>query len=136
EATGVCIDKPHFKQLAKETDAHLERLRQEIYTRCDKEFNIGSPKQVAQVLFEDLGLKPVKSKKTGYSTDIEVLEQLACDHEVPRVLADYRQFEKLKGTYIDVLPTLICPETGRIHTSYNQAVAATGRLSSSDPNLQ
>ncbi len=136
ESTGVCIDRPHFKQLAVETDAHLDRLRQDIYQKCDKEFNIGSPKQVAQVLFEDLGLKPVKSKKTGFSTDIEVLEQLACEHEVPGLLAEYRQFEKLKGTYIDVLPTLICRETGRIHTSYNQAVAATGRLSSSDPNLQ
>lgn len=136
ESTGVCINREHFATLAGETAAHLERLRQEIYTHCDKEFNIGSPKQVAQVLFEDLGLKPVKSKKTGYSTDIEVLEQLACDHEVPRLLAEYRQFEKLKSTYIDVLPSLICPATGRIHTSYNQAVAATGRLSSSDPNLQ
>ncbi len=136
ESTGVCINRAHFAQLAIETDAHLERLRRDIYTRCDKEFNIGSPKQVAQVLFEHLGLKPVKSKKTGFSTDIEVLEQLACEHEVPGLLAEYRQFEKLKGTYIDVLPTLICPATGRIHTSYNQAVAATGRLSSSDPNLQ
>lgn len=137
EATGVCIDKEHFAQLAVETNEHLDRLRQEIYSHCDgKEFNLGSPKQVAQVLFEDLGLKPVKSKKTGYSTDIEVLEALACDHEVPRLLAEYRQFEKLKSTYIDVLPTLICEATGRIHTSYNQAVAATGRLSSSDPNLQ
>lgn len=137
ESTGVCIDRDHFAKLATETNAHLERLRQEIYAHCDgKEFNIGSPKQVAQVLFEDLGLKPVKTKKTGYSTDIEVLETLACDHEVPRLLAEYRQFEKLKSTYIDVLPTLVCAATGRIHTSYNQAVAATGRLSSSDPNLQ
>lgn len=137
EATGVCINRDHFAQLAVETNAHLQRLREEIYSHCDgKEFNLGSPKQVAQVLFEDLGLKPVKTKKTGYSTDIEVLEALACDHEVPRLLAEYRQYEKLKSTYIDVLPTLVCAATGRIHTSYNQAVAATGRLSSSDPNLQ
>lgn len=137
ESTGVCIDRAHFAQLAVETNAHLQRLREEIYSHCDgKEFNLGSPKQVAQVLFEDLGLKPVKTKKTGYSTDIEVLEALACDHEVPRLLAEYRQYEKLKSTYIDVLPTLVCAATGRIHTSYNQAVAATGRLSSSDPNLQ
>lgn len=136
ESTGVAIDRPHFAQLSIETNAHLKRLQEQIHTLCGREFNIGSPKQVAQILFEDLGLKPVKSKKTGYSTDIEVLEQLAMDHEVPRLLAEYRQFEKLKGTYIDVLPTLVSPSTGRIHTSYNQAVAATGRLSSSDPNLQ
>jgi DNA polymerase-1 len=91
---------------------------------------------VATVLFEELKLRPTKSKKTGYSTDISVLEELSSEHEVPALLAEYRQYEKLKGTYIDVLPTLICPATGRIHTSYNQAVAATGRLSSSDPNLQ
>jgi DNA polymerase-1 len=136
EDCGVCIDVPHFRALAVETDAHLERLRDAIYAAVGREFNIGSPKQVAQVLFEDLQLKPVKSKKTGYSTDIQVLEELAEVHEVPRLLADYRQFEKLKGTYVDVLPTLICAATGRIHTTYNQAVAATGRLSSSDPNLQ
>src|SRR5690606_16894852 len=93
ESTGVCINRDHFAQLAHETNAHLERLRQEVYAHCGgKEFNLGSPKQVAQVLFEDLGLKPVKTKKTGYSTDIEVLEALACDHEVPRLLAEYRQF--------------------------------------------
>ena len=136
ESTGVTIDKNHFRRLAEETHAHLERLRGEIYELSGREFNIGSPKQVAQVLFEDLGLKPVKSKKTGYSTDIEVLEQLSHEHEVPRLLTEYRQFEKLTSTYINVLPTLVCPATGRIHTSYNQAVAATGRLSSSDPNLQ
>ncbi|MGI8906863.1 MAG: DNA polymerase I [Candidatus Sumerlaeaceae bacterium] len=136
EDCGVCIDVPHFRDLARETDAHLERLRDQIWKSVGREFNIGSPKQVAQVLFEDLQLKPVKSKKTGYSTDIQVLEELAEVHEVPRLLADYRQFEKLKSTYVDVLPTLICAATGRIHTTYNQAVAATGRLSSSDPNLQ
>jgi DNA polymerase-1 len=88
------------------------------------------------VLFEELGLISKKQKKTGPSTDFAVLEELACIHEVPQYIVDYRQLEKLKSTYIDVLPGLLNPKTGRIHTSYNQTVAATGRLSSSDPNLQ
>ena len=83
-----------------------------------------------------MDLKPSKQKKTGFSTDVDVLEDLSPVHEVPRLLLEYRQYEKLKGTYVDVLPTLVDSRTHRIHTTYNQTVAATGRLSSSDPNLQ
>lgn len=136
EETGVCINADVFKKLATEMTVQLEQLRKRMVELVGREFNPSSPKQVGQVLFEDLGLKPGKSKKTGYSTDVEVLEELGQFHEVPRLMAEYRQFEKLKSTYVDVLPGLVVPVTGRIHTSYNQAVAATGRLSSTDPNLQ
>lgn len=136
EMAGVCIDGAHFAALSREMQAELERLALRVFELTGKSFNLASPKQVAQVLFEDLGLKPGKEKKTGYSTDVEVLEELAPEHEVPRLLLEYRQYEKLRGTYVDVLPTLVEPGTGRIHTTYNQSVAATGRLSSSDPNLQ
>ena len=100
------------------------------------EFNIGSPKQLATILFEKLKLPPVRRTKTGYSTDADVLEQLALGHELPARIVEHRELAKLKSTYADSLPDLINPRTGRIHTSFNQLVAATGRLSSSNPNLQ
>lgn len=136
ESTGVRVDLALFQDLSREMNAHLEELAGRIYGIVGRAFNLASPKQVASVLFEDLQLKPRKTKKTGYSTDVEVLEELSFEHEVPRLLLEYRQYEKLKNTYIDVLPGLAVPATGRIHTSYNQHIAATGRLSSSDPNLQ
>src|SRR5262249_53947322 len=101
-----------------------------------REFNIDSPLQLRKVLFEELKLPVKKKTKTGPSTDQDVLEELALLHPLPAKIIDHRQFSKLKGTYLDALPELINPETGRIHCSFNQVVAATGRLSSSDPNLQ
>ncbi|HEY7728441.1 MAG TPA: DNA polymerase, partial [Candidatus Eisenbacteria bacterium] len=99
-------------------------------------FNVNSTRQVAEVLFERLGLKPGRRTKEGYSTDVEVLEGLADEHPLPRLLLEYRQYQKLKSTYLDALPRLVHPESGRIHATFHQAVAATGRLSVSDPNLQ
>jgi len=100
------------------------------------EFNINSPRQLSEILFERLRLKPGKKTKTGYSTDEGVLTQLALQHELPAEILNYRQLTKLKSTYVDALPKLVNPSTGRLHTTFNQVVAATGRLSSSDPNLQ
>ncbi|PKO15358.1 DNA polymerase I [candidate division BRC1 bacterium HGW-BRC1-1] len=136
EMAGVGIDADHFKSLSQEMQAELANLSEKIFALAGHPFNLSSPKQVAQVLFEELKLKPVKEKKTGWSTDVEVLEELAPQHDLPRLLLDFRQVEKLRGTYVDVLPTLVNPSTGRIHTTFNQTIAATGRLSSTDPNLQ
>jgi DNA polymerase-1 len=108
----------------------------EIYRHAGEEFNINSTKQLGHVLFERLGLPPVKKTKTGYSTDAEVLETLAELHPVVGKVLEYREIAKLKSTYVDALPELINPRTGRIHTTFNQTVTATGRLSSTDPNLQ
>src|SRR2546427_10036352 len=110
----------------------------EVFEAAGGEFNIGSPKQLAEVLFEKLSLPVLKRTGTSKapSTAVEVLEELALTHDLPRKILDWRGLSKLKGTYIDALPQLVNPETGRVHTSFNQAVAATGRLSSSDPNLQ
>lgn len=136
EMAGVAIDGEAFAALRKEIEDRLRTLEAEIVELAGAPFQINSPKQLQKVLFEDLGLTPIKRTKTGYSTDVEVLEQLASQHPLPEKLVEYRMLEKLRGTYVEALPKLINPETGRIHTSFNQAVAATGRLSSSDPNLQ
>lgn len=136
EETGVRINAQHFRQVGNEFARQLKSVSDRIFECVGHDFNLGSPKQVAHVLFEELQLTAGKQKKTGPSTDFQVLEELSCIHEVPRLLVEYRQLEKLKSTYIDVLPGLVNRRTGRIHTSYNQTVAATGRLSSSDPNLQ
>ena len=136
ELCGVRIDPAHFATLSREMEAELNRLTMRLFEAAGRQFNPASPKQVADILFNHLKLPESKQKKTGASTDIEVLEELAPLHEVPRLLAEYRQIEKLRGTYVDVLPKLVEPSTGRIHTTYNQTIAATGRLSSSDPNLQ
>lgn len=136
ERTGVRIDLDYFRALAKENDALLAEAEEKIYATAGLRFNINSTKELSRVLFESLGLKPVKKTKTGFSTDIQVLETLAGSHEVIDWLIAYRTLSKLKGTYIDTLPSLVIERTGRIHTSYNQAVVATGRLSSTDPNLQ
>jgi DNA polymerase-1 len=138
EYEGVLIDPEHFKRLSVENDAHLQELEKQIHEYAGGPFNINSTKELSSLLFdsERLGLKSVKKTKTGFSTDISVLEALRNDHPVIEKLIKYRTLSKLKSTYIDSLPTLIEPSTGRIHTSYNQTVVATGRLSSSDPNLQ
>src|SRR5262249_10514487 len=138
ERAGVRIDTPLLAAQAQKVDADLAQRTAQIYALAGEEFNINSPKQLGEVLFEKLQL-PV-SKRTGASrtpsTAVEVLEELALTHELPKLILEWRALMKLKGTYIDALPQLVNPETGRVHTCFNQAVAATGRLSSSDPNLQ
>ncbi|KPK38895.1 MAG: DNA polymerase I, partial [Omnitrophica WOR_2 bacterium SM23_29] len=124
------------KKMSKEIDNQLRKLTSEIYEIADCEFNINSPKQLSEVLFEKLKLPVVKKTKTGTSTDVEVLESLATIHALPASILKYRELAKLKSTYVDALPELINPKTGRVHTSFNQTVTQTGRLSSSDPNLQ
>ncbi len=136
ERHGIRVDPARLAEFSKELDLTIERLTREIYALAGEEFNIGSPKQMARILFEKLKLPPVKKTKTGYSTDADVLEQLALGHELPAKIIEYRTLTKLKSTYADSLPTLINPVTERIHTSFNQLVAATGRLSSSNPNVQ
>ncbi len=136
ERNGVRIDTAYFASLARDFEKRILQTMQEVHRAAGEEFNVDSPKQMQRILFEKLGLDPGKRTKTGFSTDESVLEKLADRHEVPARVLDYRRLAKLKNTYIDALPALVNPETGRIHTSYNQAVAATGRLSSSDPNLQ
>jgi DNA polymerase-1 len=136
ERHGIRVDPARLGEFSRELDVHLERTTREIYALAGGEFNIGSPRQLATVLFEKLKLPPVKKTKTGYSTDADVLEQLALGHELPAKIIEHRTLAKLKSTYADALPALIHPATGRIHTSFNQLVTATGRLSSSNPNLQ
>ncbi len=136
EQHGVKIDTNHFDELSKKNEHELKQVEEKIYELAGRRININSTRELSTVLFEDLGLKPVKKTKTGYSTDISVLEALKNEHDIIPLLISYRTLSKLKNTYIDILPTLINAKTGRIHTSYNQTVAATGRLSSSDPNLQ
>jgi DNA polymerase-1 len=136
ERHGIRVDPARLGEFSRELEVHLERTTREIYGLAGEEFNIGSPKQLAYILFEKLKLPPVKRTKTGYSTDADVLEQLAIGHELPARIVEHRTLAKLKSTYADALPTLINPVTGRIHTSFNQLVAATGRLSSSAPNVQ
>ncbi len=136
ERAGVLIDTGYLKKLGSENQAMLDEAEKNIYRLAGQEFNINSTRELAYILFEKLGLKRQKKTKTGFSTDISVLEALKGSHEIIDNLISYRTLSKLKNTYIDTLPALISPNTGRIHTSYNQTVAATGRLSSSDPNLQ
>jgi DNA polymerase-1 len=136
EAAGVKVDTAELRAFSEELQRQLQALQASIFALAGGEFNINSPRQLAQVLFERLGLKPSKRKKTGYSTDMGVLQELAKEHELPRQLLRWRSLQKLKTTYVDVLPQLVEPSTGRIHSSFNQAATATGRLSSSEPNLQ
>jgi DNA polymerase-1 len=136
ERHGIRVDPGRLADFSKELDLALDRLTREIYALAGEEFNIGSPKQMARILFEKLKLPPIKKTKTGYSTDADVLEQLALGHDLPAKIIEHRTLSKLKSTYADSLPLLINPATGRIHTSFNQLVAATGRLSSSNPNVQ
>ena len=136
ERHGIRADSDRLAEFSKELDKSLEALTREIYAVAGEEFNLGSPKQLATILFEKLGLPPLKKTKTGYSTDADVLEQLAVNHALPAKLIEQRTLSKLKSTYADALPGMINSATGRIHTSLNQLVAATGRLSSHSPNLQ
>jgi DNA polymerase-1 len=138
EQLGIRVDPAQLRVLSGELDTDIQRLSAEIYELAGKRFNINSPAQLGKILFEDLNLPaPVKyGKGKTISTAADVLEGLAAEHEIARKVLDYRQLTKLKGTYIDALPELIDPKTGRLHTTFNQAGAATGRLSSSNPNLQ
>jgi len=136
ELNGVYVDRKLLKELSSKIDKQLLHLEKDIYVLADEEFNINSPKQLSVILFEKLKLPVVKKTKTGYSTDVSVLEQLAVEHKLPEQVLSYRQLAKLKSTYVDALPGEIFENTGRVHTSFNQTVAATGRLSSSNPNLQ
>jgi len=136
EITGVRIDLALMDALSKELERELINLEERIYFLAGEEFNINSPKQLRKILFEKLGLRTIKKTKTGFSTDVDVLQELAFEHELPREILEHRTLSKLKGTYVDTLPKMINPKTGRLHTSFNQTVTATGRLSSSDPNLQ
>jgi DNA polymerase-1 len=136
ERSGVRIDASFLAGLSRELEGKLARLEGEIHRLAGGPFNVASPKQLGEVLFERLRLPRGRKTKTGWSTDSEVLAGLADDHPIAALLLDHRSLAKLKGTYTDALPKLVHPETGRLHTSFNQAVTATGRLSSSDPNLQ
>ena len=141
ERHGVLVDVDHLKRLEAEMGERLATLTKEIHELAGEEFNVDSPKQLQQILFEklevhkELGVKRLKKTKSGYSTDAEMMDLLS-EHPLPAHILEYRQNSKLMGTYVEALPKLVHPATGRIHTSFNQAVAATGRLSSSDPNLQ
>ena len=138
EMTGIGIDKEKLHSLSKSFEHQLEGLEGRIFAIAGEEFNINSSQQLGWILFEKLKLPVQKKtkKKTGYSTDVDVLTTLAEQHELPAIILRYRSLSKLKSTYTDALLELIHPETGRIHTSFNQTITATGRLSSSDPNLQ
>jgi len=136
EMHGIKIDGDKLAIYSKELDEELQNLQAKIYQEAGEEFNIASPKQLAKILFEKLGLKVIKKTKTGASTDAKVLEALSDSHPLPALLLRSRTLAKLKGTYVDPMPQMADPQTGRIHTSFNQAMAATGRLSSSSPNLQ
>ncbi|MCX6641735.1 MAG: DNA polymerase I [bacterium] len=136
EFNGIGLDIGLLDSISAEMGKRLDELTQDIYKLAGTEFNINSTQQLAHILFEKLQLKPVKKTKTGFSTDVEVLEKLALLDPLPKALLEYRQIQKLKSTYVDALPRMVNPVTHRVHTSFNQTVAATGRLSSSDPNLQ
>jgi len=137
ERGGVLLDEEQLKLQSRELEKRLHELEQEAYSLAGEEFNLGSPKQLQQIFFEKLGLPVIKKTPKGQPSTAEpVLQELALDYPLPRVIMEYRGLSKLKSTYTDQLPKQIAQSTGRIHTSYHQAVTATGRLSSSDPNLQ
>ncbi len=138
EEAGVKIDKDALARMSTRLEGEIDAKAREIYSQCGVEFNIGSPKQLGDVLFNKLNLpKPVKyGKGKMISTAVDVLEGLAANHTVPRLVLEYRQLSKLKSTYVDTLPALLSPATGRLHTTFDQTGTATGRLSSANPNLQ
>lgn len=136
ERAGIRVDVDQLAGMSSKFAEELERLEKACYEAAGKEFNIGSPKQLQVILFDELQLKATKRTKTGASTDHSVLEVLANEHPLPQAILDYRQVQKLKSTYVDALPKMVSPKTGRVHTVFSQSVAATGRLSSTDPNLQ
>jgi DNA polymerase-1 len=135
ERHGIRVDPERLEAFGKELERQLDTLTREIYQLAGEEFTIASPKQLARILFEKLKLPTARRTKTGYSTDADVLSELALGHPLPAKVLEHRVLAKLKGTYADALPGLVNPATGRIHTTFNQLVAATGRLSSQDPNL-
>ncbi len=136
EQEGMTLDTERLGKLSEEISTELEQLTEGIYAVAGEEFNINSNQQLQRILFEKLGLPPGKKTKTGYSTDVTVLTELAVEHEIAALMLDYRQMSKMSSTYVDNLPRLVNYKTGKIHTSFNQTVTSTGRLSSSDPNLQ
>ncbi len=136
ERAGIAIDVDYLKHLSEEIAVRMKALEHEIYQLAGHEFNINSTRQLAQVLFEELKLPSGKRTKTGYSVDQEVLEALRAEHAIVDRILEYRSLGKLRSTYVDALPAQVNPETGRVHTTYNQTIAATGRLSSTNPNLQ
>ncbi|MFW6007456.1 MAG: DNA polymerase I [Halanaerobiales bacterium] len=136
EFNGIKVDENYLNKLSKKWEKELEEITKKVHQLSGEKFNLNSPQQLSEILFEKLGLPVIKKTKTGYSTSIEVLEELEEKHEIIPLIMDYRQGAKFKSTYVDALPPLINKEDGRIHTSFNQMVTATGRLSSTDPNLQ
>jgi DNA polymerase-1 len=136
EQSGVSINQSALAELSKKLGERLAELTKLIFAEADAEFNIDSPKQLGTILFEKLGIPPTKKTKTGYSTDVSVLTTLSYEHKIAEYLLEYRTLQKLKSTYIDTLPKLVRKHSNRIHTTFNQHVAGTGRLSSTDPNLQ
>jgi DNA polymerase I len=136
EEQGVYLDQKFLKKLSNQVQETIGRITQEIYSISEVQFNLNSTQQLAKILFEKLEIPPVKKTKSGYSTDQSVLEKLAPDHEITRLILEYRMLNKLLTTYITSLPALINSRTNRIHSSFNQTIASTGRLSSSNPNLQ
>jgi DNA polymerase-1 len=133
---GVTVDSAHLTALSTHMRAEMSRLEAEAHQAAGHDFNVQSPRQLETVLFDELGLKPLKRTKTGRSTDARTLESLVDEHPLVRLVLDHRHIAKLEGTYVHTLPTLIDPRTGRVHTSWEQVTAATGRISSIDPNLQ
>ena len=136
EKQGVYVDVSELSDLSNEITEQIDELIKKIYAIAAEVFNINSPQQLAHILFNKLKIPPVKKTQSGFSTDIEVLETLAIEHEIAKYLIEYRHLTKMKNTYIDSLPTLVNPITKKIHTSFNQTITSTGRLSSSNPNLQ
>jgi len=136
EQVGVLVDTQPLAILEREMVSDLARIEKQAFEAAGRELNLASPKQLEQILFDELGLKSTKKTRTGRSTDHEALEAIADDHPLPKLVLEHRAVAKLKGTYVDALPRLVNAETGRIHTRWDQAVAATGRISSKDPNLQ
>jgi len=137
ERHGVKVDRDALSRMSNAFSQKMAGLEDEIYTLAGRKFNVGSPKQLGEILFDEMGLEGGKKGKTGaYATGVDVLEDLATEHEMPARVLDWRQLSKLKSTYTDALQTHINPDTGRVHTSYSITGASTGRLSSTDPNLQ
>ena len=136
EYYGFKVDKQYLEEYGQRLDHRIKSLEQTIYMLACEEFNINSPKQLGVILFEKMGLRAVKKTKTGYSTDAESLNEIIDSHEIVPCILEYRQLTKLKSTYAEGLVKEINPETGRIHSSFNQTVTATGRISSTEPNLQ
>ncbi len=136
ENEGIKIDKKALNSMSKDMQILLDNYTKEIYKQSGEEFNINSTKQLQEILYNKLGLQSGRKTKTGYSTDARALEALRGEHDIINLILDYRQVSKLKSTYVDALPNLINSKTGRVHTTFNQTAASTGRLSSNDPNLQ